>query len=139
VAKVRKTRAKKEKVLRKTDKQFFVLETYRGMKSRCTNKNLDCAYIYYGKELLPKEDFLSFTIHDPQFHAVFENWVVSGYEMRLTPSINRIDPSKGYTLENIEWISFSANSTAANTSRWNRSDYKRLSLEKQEAVGVILK
>jgi hypothetical protein len=41
-------------------------------------------------------------------------WVDSGFTPKLVPSIDRIDNNKGYTIDNIRWLSKSDNSKKFN-------------------------
>lgn len=86
------------------------MRTYRNMKSRVLGVQWRKAHLYLGLPLLPKEDFYSWANSDPNFHTLFEIWTASGYERRLTPSVNRIRPSQGYVSGNIEWITHAENS-----------------------------
>lgn len=45
----------------------------------------------------------------PTFISLYRIWQDSGFERKLTPSIDRIDSSKGYTLDNIQWLTLSNN------------------------------
>ena len=47
---------------------------------------------------------------DPEFIRLFKEWEESGYEYKLTPSIDRIDNSRGYDLDNIQFLTLSENS-----------------------------
>ena len=79
------------------------------MKSRVTGIQKNSFFYYQGLELLPLPVFYFFSLSNPQFLHLFDEWVLSGYEMRLTPSPDRIDPNKGYEIENIEWVTFEEN------------------------------
>lgn len=46
----------------------------------------------------------------PTFMALHSAWKASGYDPKLTPTIDRIDNSKGYELGNLQWLTKSANS-----------------------------
>jgi len=41
-------------------------------------------------------------ISNPEFHRIYDIWVISGYKKRLKPSIDRIDDYLGYTEYNIQ-------------------------------------
>lgn len=90
---------------------------YKKMKQRVTGGHPTKRHLYLGLEILPKEDFISFTNADESFNTLFKVWEASGYDTKLTPSINRIDSNKGYTLDNIEWITHSENSRLGIISR----------------------
>jgi hypothetical protein len=65
-----------------------------------------------GKDILTKEEFMEWckAKHNlVQFIVMYLDWVSSGFELGLCPSIDRIDPDIGYTRENIQWMTFSDN------------------------------
>ena len=41
-----------------------------------------------------------------KWHLLYENWVNSGYDSEFKPSIDRIDSSKSYTLDNIQLMTW---------------------------------
>lgn len=68
---------------------------YRGMKSRCYNKN-SINYKYYGgKGVIICEDWLS------SFENFYEWAISNGYNKELT--IDRIHSEKGYSPDNCKW------------------------------------
>lgn len=68
---------------------------YRGMKSRCYNKN-SINYKYYGgKGVIICEDWLS------SFENFYEWAISNGYNKELT--IDRIYPNEGYNPRNCKW------------------------------------
>lgn len=68
---------------------------YRGMKSRCYNKN-SINYKYYGgKGVIICEDWLS------SFENFYEWAISNGYNKELT--IDRICPNEGYNPRNCKW------------------------------------
>lgn len=48
-------------------------------------------------------------IVNSDYDKIYKNWVNSGYEKKLTPSIDRLDPKKNYTLDNIRICSLHEN------------------------------
>lgn len=97
-----------QKRYEKTPKGFLV-RVYRNMKSRVTGVTKNKNHLYLGLEILEKDIFYSWSLDDVNFNALFVVWVENGYDRRLTPSIDRIDSKKGYTLDNVQWITFSEN------------------------------
>jgi len=45
----------------------------------------------------------------PNFNQLFNNWKASNYETNLSPSCNRLDDYKPYTLDNLELITWQEN------------------------------
>lgn len=88
----------------------FLMRCYRNMKSRVEGIQKRGYDHYFGKPILRREDFYTWALDSPDFNKLFEAWEEANYSRRLTPSINRINPDEGYTLDNIEWITQSENS-----------------------------
>lgn len=95
----------------------FLMRTYRNMQSRVTGVQRKKAHLYQGLALLPRREFYSWALADPDFWTLYETWTIQGYPQRLTPSVNRRDSSMGYSTNNMEWITHSQNSALGNLSR----------------------
>lgn len=98
-------------------KKGFLVRLYRNMLSRITGIQKQKHYLYEGKELLNKEDFYNWSLESKKFHELFEHWEKNNYDRKLTPSVNRIDSSKGYIISNMEWITHSENSAKVNNNK----------------------
>lgn len=85
------------------------MRAYRNMQSRVYGIQWRKAHLYAGKPILDKQDFYEWSLNNDTFEGLFAAWEESGYERRLTPSVDRIDSSLGYTLENMEWVPFHVN------------------------------
>lgn len=96
-------------------KNGFIMRMYRNMKSRISGVQKDKAHLYFGKELLSKEDFYVIAKSSPVFDTLFNNWKDNNYNRKLSPSVDRINPLLGYTKDNIRFVTHSFNSK--NTSR----------------------
>lgn len=94
---------------RKTKKGFLV-RLYNNMLSRVSGQVPKGREHYEGLMILPRADLYEWALASPEFHELFAQWEESGYQMRLTPSLNRINSDRGYTLDNIEWLTHSENS-----------------------------
>ncbi len=88
----------------------FLMRKYRNMQSRVTGVQKLKAHLYKNLYLLPRKEFYYWATHEDQFHKLWVEWVDSQFDRKLCPSVDRIDSSKGYTLENMEWITHSENS-----------------------------
>jgi hypothetical protein len=88
----------------------FLVRTYRNMKSRVTGVQRKKHHLYAGVDLLEKADFYQWSQASAEFLRLFAEWEAAGYPRIMTPSIDRIDPSRGYTLDNMHWITFEENS-----------------------------
>lgn len=88
----------------------LLVRIYQNMKGRVLGiQKKDYPNLYKGKELLDRHVFYDWAKSDCNFNLLYEKWVLSGYDRKLVPSIDRIDSSMGYILENIRWITFSEN------------------------------
>lgn len=98
-------------------KKGFLMRCYRNMKSRVTGVQRLKFHLYEGKSLLPKEQFYQWAMDSKEFHRLFDEWEQSGYERKLTPSVDRMDSSRGYWLWNMEWVTHSENSRRGAVSK----------------------
>lgn len=94
-----------------------VMMTYNNMSRRV--KGYVKPHLYNGLELCDRKEFYSWSSANESFISLYKDWVESSYSRTLSPSIDRIDSSIGYTLENIQWITHSENSRKGANSRWN--------------------
>jgi hypothetical protein len=46
---------------------------------------------------------------NPEFHRLYDMWVLSGYQSDFKPSVDRIDDNLGYTEYNIQLLSWKEN------------------------------
>lgn len=98
-----------------------VVLTFRQMQSRVRGQN---SPQYYGLTLLPRAAFESWALSDPTYDKLFDIWATNDFSKLLSPSIDRIDPAQGYTIDNMQWVTTSANSRKA---RLQRPTYRRAS------------
>lgn len=121
----------------------FLMRAYRNMLSRVSGVQTKKMHLYFGLPLMPKEQFYEWASRDAQFWVLYKQWVAQGYPRKLTPSVNRIDSSKGYELGNVEWITHSLNSAiGAKMPRRNislgRLARGAVTREEQNAADTIL-
>lgn len=88
----------------------FLMRLYRNMKSRVTGVQRLKFHLYAGCELVSKEEFYSWAKESEEFLKLFSDWVMSNYDRKLTPSVDRVDSTYGYRLDNMEWVTHSENS-----------------------------
>lgn len=91
-------------------KKGKLMRLYRNMESRVTGVQKLKSHLYEGRHLLPRDEFYEWAMNSPNFHKLFDEWELSGYDRKLTPSVDRVDSSKGYRTENMEWVTHSENS-----------------------------
>lgn len=99
-------------------KKGFLMRLYRNMESRITGVQKQKHHLYSGKTLLNREDFYNWALNSKEFHSLFSNFELSNYDRKLTPSVDRIDSSKGYDISNMEWVTHSENSKRGAISRY---------------------
>jgi hypothetical protein len=88
----------------------FLMRLYRNMQSRVMGIQKQKYHLYKGKYLLPREEFKEWALNSPKFWIMFDIWEWKKYDRKLTPTVNRIDPTKGYEATNMEWLTHSENS-----------------------------
>jgi hypothetical protein len=98
-------------------KKGFLVRLYRNMQSRITGVQKVKHHLYKGKYLLPREEFYEWALTSTSFHILFETWENSEYCRKLAPSVDRVDSSKGYYLDNMEWVTHSVNSSRGSKSQ----------------------
>ena len=99
-------------------KKGKLMRTYRNMQSRVKGIVKKKAHLYVDLDILPKGDFYEWSLSSEDFNTLYEDWVASGYNKRLSPSIDRIDVEKGYTPDNMRWLTHSENSSNGAKNRW---------------------
>ena len=88
---------------------LFLTRSYCGMQSRVKRKNHRGARYYFGLYVLPKKKFIEFSLADKSFKRLHKKYVKSNLVTALCPSVDRIDPSKGYSLNNIRGLTTKEN------------------------------
>lgn len=101
-------------------KRGFLMRLYRNMKSRIEGVQKTKAHLYDGKSLLSKEEFYKWAINSSEFHRLFGEYEQSGYLRSLSPSADRVDSSRGYSTDNMEWVTMSVNSSRGAKSQWEK-------------------
>lgn len=94
---------------RKATINRFLGNLYSGMKERVSGRKTKRPDLYKGKPLIPKDAFMIWAKNHPDFFSLYKRWASCNFDRKLTPTINRIDSSKGYVLGNIEWMTNSQN------------------------------
>lgn len=98
----------------------FLMRLYRNMLSRVTGVNSKKKHLYEGKEILSKADFYEWSNNSAEFHKLYLLYKESNYERKFSPSVDRINPDKGYTLDNMEWVTQQENSRRGAVSKHNK-------------------
>jgi len=98
-------------------KKGKLMRTYRNMESRAKGIVKGKSHLYQGLEVLPRETFYDWAMSCADFNNIYDDWVRSGFDRKLSPSVDRVDPSKGYTLDNMRWLTHSENSSIGAKNR----------------------
>ncbi len=106
-------------------KKGKLMRCYRNMQSRIEGVQWRKSHLYCGKELLPREEFYEWAIASEAFHLLYDQWEASGFDRKLAPSVDRIDSSIGYVIENMEWVTHSENSRRGSLSQAMQNRNKR--------------
>jgi hypothetical protein len=92
-------------------KRGFLMRCYRNMQSRVRGIQRQKAHLYaHIDNIIPREEFYTWAMNSPDFHALFGQWEASGHDRRLTPSVDRASSLGGYSLDNMRWLTHSENS-----------------------------
>lgn len=119
-------KANREKILaqkaeyHKTKKGFLVSK-YKNMRQRVAGVRRRTFHLYAGCKILPKDEFYAWSFEDQAFQRLFAEWEMSGYVQRLCPSVDRVDPTYGYELWNMQWVTFSENCRRSHVTRYGGS------------------
>lgn len=77
--------------------------TFSHMKKRVRGKGKS-GHLYRGLPIVTAVRFYGWSIDNKDFLRLHKEWADSGYDHLKGPSIDRLDTSKGYTLDNIRWV-----------------------------------
>lgn len=87
-----------------------IRRTYANIKGRVVGYQKTKAHIYLGLPLLSRDEFYRFSFQNKNLIRLYSAWEMSGFDRKLTPSIDRVIPENGYIIGNIKWITHSENS-----------------------------
>lgn len=85
---------------------------YGSMKQRVDGKATR-KYRVEGYDICTKEQFYEWCQDNSnmnKFKKLHKEWEISGFDRKLTPSIDRINNNRGYTVDNMQWITLTNNS-----------------------------
>ena len=90
----------------------LIRESYKNAVQRVLGQGKDkwAKENYAGMEIVSWHDFFQFSLDDPNLPGLFKAWNDAGRPRKIRPCIDRIDHEKGYTIDNIQWITVSVNS-----------------------------
>lgn len=63
----------------------------------------------YGTLSFTLGDFQTWAMNNSEFLRLFNLWVADDYSKKSKPSVDRINPYKGYEFSNMQWLSWNEN------------------------------
>ena len=104
-----------DKLRYRTNFERIKAHKYKGIVNRCTGGHKNRTYHVEGMPYLSWEEYQNWwTKNLIHFNHCYSIWVGSDYKNKFAPSIDRIDSKKGYTPENMQWLTFSINCSKYN-------------------------
>lgn len=101
---------------RKTFTGYFC-EAYARIRKRCNSDSK----AYAGLFVLERSAWMQFLEDTKAIRfALFQAWEKSGYQHRLSPSIDRLEPRLGYSVGNLRWMPQGQNSSEGVKAFWVR-------------------
>lgn len=98
------------KFKKKNSPHFYLRFKYSEIKKRCTNpRELIKNPNYKNKLNIDINTFYKLFINNEQYLNLYKKWQDSGFQYKLSPSIDRIDNNLPYQLGNLQFITHSEN------------------------------
>lgn len=106
-------RSKRNEIVKRYKRTLkgMILDRFKEMRCRVEGKRPKGKHRYEGLPICEKEDFLNWSLSSLELLNLYNQWVKSDYKRSLSPSVDRINSSDGYLLNNIRWITQSENSS----------------------------
>lgn len=94
----------------RTNKRLYLSRKYSSIQA-----HIKYTKSYKGRKCtFTREEFVLFGLGSGAFHTLWDNWIASGYERAESPSIDRVKENGNYTLDNIQFLTFSENAIKGN-------------------------
>lgn len=91
---------------------------YNAIKQR-TEGRATRTYKVQGQPMLSISEWQEWTDATmDEFLKIYKQWEKSAFSRKLSPSVDRINPNGSYTVDNIQWLTLSSNSSKGNKQRW---------------------
>jgi len=78
-----------------------------------------------GKPICSREEFFEWCKQFDNitaFMGIYFDWAANGFQRWDSPSIDRIDPNRGYEVDNLQWLSFGDNCKKNNINPVDHSE-----------------
>lgn len=100
-------------------KKQYLNNLYSHMKERVTNPDKSvCGRHYLGLPICSRNKFIEFGMESNKFTNLFRRYKSSKGKRVIAPSIDRIKNTRGYTLDNIQFLTLSENSRKDRKVKW---------------------
>ena len=109
--------SKRKKKYHRT-KDGLVTTIYGGQVNRSKNKE-------YPPPTYTKQELREWLYSQKKFHELYDNWKDSGYDTMLSPSCDRTDDYKGYSLDRLQIMTWQDNFDKGQNDRRNGINNKR--------------
>lgn len=96
----------------------FLNHKYYNMSSRVRGTATKDPHMFVGLSLLPRQEFVSWSLSNPNFIKLYSVWVSKGKDIRFTPTPHRLTTSKGYETWNMLWMT---NSESCSINSYRRA------------------
>lgn len=119
-------RSTKNNATKKYEKTIsgFLMRKYRNMTGRVSGIQKQKSHLYGGLEILSKESFYEWASSSEEFKTMFLAYEQAGYDRKLCPTVDRINPKIGYVINNMRWLTHSENSRLGSLSKRDKSRAK---------------
>ena len=95
----------------RNSKERYLDHIYNGIVQRCEGR-CNRSYRVCGTVPLSREEWEKFCKEtDIEFMELYDVWKKSGFKRSLAPSIDRVNNDMGYEINNMQWLTQSANSS----------------------------
>lgn len=84
--------------------QGFLDQKYTAMSKRVRGLDTNCLHTVKGLPILSRQEFYSWCEAQSQLETMFAKYARSGFKFRWCPTVDRIDGSKGYTVDNMQFL-----------------------------------
>lgn len=87
-----------------------------------------------------RDDLFLWLIKQENFNRLYLDWINSGYNTKLTPSVDRLDDYKSYTFDNIRLVTWEENNKKIHSDEINGINTKKShAINKLTMDGVFVK
>jgi hypothetical protein len=84
--------------------------TYSSMKTRSKFRALKNGLNEDSFEIIGIDEFINWSINESSLLLLMDEWELAGKTRATCPSIDKIQPEKGYIIGNLQWLTISENS-----------------------------